>query len=449
MNRFTTLALTALLLSACAAAPELDGRPVTAQRAADFQSSLQTTVAPVWTLDFGDAGLRRMLAEADATGLDAASARARFRAADLALDQVRSSAGLGATAGFGADNKALSVTGALRYEPDLTGRIDAALQAASLDHTASGLDLLIARRTLARAVTQGWVALAEARGDVARAAETISADQNAIVLLRLRRDAGEITGADLAARNQALIRAQAASAGAAGRVALAEARLRALGVQTIPAAISLKSATRPALSARTDLAATQATPAVCTAWLRFQASDATRAQTLAETRPRLVLTSSLSATATTLAGLITGNAAAVTNVVRLEGNLLDSGQSRRTIDRARLSVAQAEIDWLRARNQAEITALEATTARQSAEAGLDAAIAAWRNARDDLDRVRARLDAGQADALDLAEATRGLNAAQADIDRTRAEAFLAAAALHDALPPVLPGCDATTAPAPA
>ena len=439
MRLFPALTLSAALLaSACASLPELDGKPVTAQRVADFQMAS----APVWTMDFGDRGLRRMLAEADASGLDAASARARFRAADLVLDQARADRGFGYSADASADRKAVAINASLRFEPDLAGKFDAALQAAALEHSASGLDLLIARRTLAREVTQGWVALAEARTEAARASADMAAEDKSLSLLRLRRSAGEITGTDIAAREQALVRARADAAGASGRVALAEARLRALGVRTIPAGLSLKGAARPRVPARTDLAATQAVPGVCAAWLRFHAADASRAETLAATRPRLVVTSSLAATAKTLAGLVAGNAVAVTNSVRVEGALLDNGTARRNVDKARLSVAQAEIDWLRARNQSEIAALEAVTARQTAEAGLDAALSGWKNASADLARTRARQAAGEADALELAEAERAVATAQREIDRARAEAFRAAAALEDALPPAVGGCGA-------
>lgn len=440
----------ALLVSACAAFPELDGQPVAAHRAADFQVSPDLgDAAPVWALDFGDPALRRMLAEADGGGLDAASARVRFRAADLALDQVRATHAQAPTAAFGFGDSTASLTASLGYEPDLAGRFDAALRAATLDHRASGLDALIARRTLAREVTQGWVGLAVARTELRRTSEVIDAKQAAIAILRQRRAAGEITGADLAAREHALIRARADAVGARGAVAVAAARLHALGVQTVPDAISLRSATRPDLPERTDLAATQAIPAVCIAWLRFHAADARRAETLAEARPRLVVTSSLSATASTLASLISGNAVALANTVRLEGAILDNGAARRRLDQGRLSVAQSEIDWLQARNQAEIAALAAVTARHSAEAALDVALMAWLASQSDLDRVRARQAAGLADALDLIEAESALASAQSDVDRSRAEAFLAAAALYGALQSGLAGCDITPAPAPA
>jgi outer membrane protein TolC len=340
-----------------------------------------------------------------------------------------------------------SLGASLRYEPDLAGKFDAALRIAALDHRANGLDALTARRTLARTVTQGWVALAAAHSELTRISDVINAEQAAIAILRQRKAAGEISSADLAAREQALIRARADVVGARGAVGIAKARLRALGVQSIPAAISLSSAARPAVPHQVNLTATQNIPAVCAAWLRFHAADATRAETLAEARPRIVLTSSLSATASALAGLISGNALAITTAVRLEGDILDNGAARRRLDQARLSVAQAEIDWMQARAQAEIAALEAITARQSAEAMLDAAVTAWRDAQSDLDRVGARQKVGVASALDVIEAQAALAAAQSDVDRSRADAFLAATALHEALPLAHSGCDISTAPA--
>ncbi|MDO5647249.1 TolC family protein [Paracoccus sp. (in: a-proteobacteria)] len=422
-----------LALSACAAVPELTG-PVTAIPAAEFQRA----DAPVWRMDFGDAGLRTMLAQADAQGLDVAAARARFRAADLTLASV--GRGVTTTADARMDRAGGRLDGAISWEPDLAGRFDAALQSAGLERAASGMDLLIARRTVAREVAQGWVSLIESRIAAARINTDIATETRALTLIRARHAAGESTGADLAAREQALIRLRADAAGASGRVALAESRLRALGVQTIPSGASLKSARRPAPPARTDLGATGAAPGVCAAWLRFRAADASRAETLAAARPRVVVTSSIEAAAKTLAGLVAGNAAAVTHSVRVEGALIDAGQTRQRVDQARLSVAQAEIDWLRARSQAEIAALEAVVAQHTAEGALSAALSAWQSAQAEQTRTRARLDAGLADGVEMAESDRAVAAAQRDIDAARADAFRAAAALHDALPPPVAGC---------
>lgn len=436
LKPFFLIGAASIALAGCAAFPELDGKPVDAVPVSAFQRS----ESPVWTMNFGNAGLGRMLAEADTAGLDVASARARMLAADMALAQSGRQAGVVPQASFSAQRKSLSVNAGLTFEPDLAGRFDAALRAAKLEHQASGLDLLIARRQMGRAVAEGWVALAEARATAARSDTDIAAEANAIGQLRARVAAGETTGADLAAREQALVSARVTAAEAKGNVALATARLRALGVRTVPRATSLKDARRPAPARQTDLRATSATPAVCAAWLRFRASDAQRAEALAASRPKVVVTSSLAATAATLSGLIAGNAAAVTNSIRLEGDLVDNGASRSRLDQARVGVAQAEIGWLQAASQAEIAALEAVVAQQGAEAGLDAALRGYGVSAAERKRSEARYAAGEADGLERAEAARALASAQRSIDTARASALRAAIAVHATLPPPVAGC---------
>ncbi|NSX55404.1 TolC family protein [Parasulfitobacter algicola] len=438
--------LLSVALSGCALPPDLDGRPTDAVRAAD----LAVSEASVWSLDFGDAGLRRMLTEADIGGLDVAAARARARAADLALAQARASTGLrlggssritaGTETQFGPDNggetetrRNIGIELTAEYEPDLTGRLDAALAAARLEWQAEGLDLFAARRTLAKAVTEAWIALAEARTQATRAAEQVRLTEAVIPALRARAEGGESTGADLASRLQDVTQARVTAAEATGRVALAEARLRALGVQTIPGRIPLRDLRRPAIAARTDLSRVANRPDVCAAWLRFRAADAERAAVLRDTRPRLVVTGSLASTSRTLAGLLAGNAAVLASTVRLEGTLLDDGTARRQVDRARLGVASAEIAWLRARMTAEITALEASVDLQAAEARLTARLASYRLLAADLDRVRARRNAGLDGDLELAESRLALANAQTDIDAARATAFRAAVERHDAM----------------
>lgn len=436
--------IAAAALSACAAAPELDGRPTAAIRAADLRpGAAEAAPAQVWGLDFGDPGLRRMLSEADVWGLDVAAARARFRAADLTLAQSVRNGWPTPSSSIVLSNNTQRFDTSISFEPDLSGRFAAALQSARLERQATGIDLWLARRTLAQEVVNGWVALAEARTARTRLTAQIADDDKVLALLAARIAAGESTGAERARRQQSQIRDRAALASAQTRIAVAEARLRALGVRTLPASISLRNSQRPAIAQRTDLARTTSAPVVCAAWLRFRASDASRAETLAASRPRLVLTSSASATARTLAGLISGNAVSLVNSLRLDGTLLDNGAARTRLDQARLSVAQAEIGWLQARSKAEVTALEAIAAQQTAEAGLNAALAAWRDARANLDRVRSRQQAGIADSLELAEAERALTSAQREIDNTRAEAFRAAATVHAALPPALPDCAVT------
>jgi outer membrane protein TolC len=434
----------ALALSGCAL-PDFDGKPTVAVRATD----LAVVETPVWLLNFGDAGLRRMLLEADVNNLDVASARARARVADLTLAQAGASGGVQIS---GAGGYLASATGALRpdgqsgprskrsdfsanmtvrYEPDLTGRLAAALSSATLEREANGLDYIAARRTIAMAVVNGWVALAEARNQSARADTRISMTQKTIPALRARAQNGETTGTELATRLQDLTDARIARAEASGQIALAEARLRALGVKKMPAAIPLRKIKRPRIPAKTDLSRVGGRPDVCAAWLRFHAADAARAETLANTRPRIVVTSSLASTARTLAGLFSGNVAALSNSVSIEGNLLDDGTARRQVDQARIGVATAEISWLQALSGAEIATLEASINLQSAEERLEARLAAYRLLASELERSQARRRGGLDSGLEVAGAEFALMSAQLEIDAARATAFRAAAQWYD------------------
>ncbi|WP_208354514.1 TolC family protein [Pseudaestuariivita rosea] len=421
-------------LAGCAL-PELDGRPVKAVRASDLAVSEPT----VWALDFGDRDLRRMLDEADIAGLDVVAARARTRAADLTLAQIQRNRAprIDGTAVAQRQETETETTQSVSYtiegsfEPDLTGRLNAALQAAKLERKAQDIDLLIARRELARAVVEGWIALAEATTTAARANEKVRLAEAVLPAARARAAAGESTSLDVARQVRELTNARVEAAQTSGQIALAKARLRALGVRTIPNTISLRDLRRPSVPAHTDLDAVTNRPSVCAAWLRFHAADASRAETLRSTRPRLVVTGSLAATARTLAGVLSGNAAALSNSVRLEGTFFDDGSARRGVDRARLSVAEAEIAWLQTRARAEIAALEAIVDLQGAEAQLDSSFAGYRLLATDLEQARARRQAGVDAGVTLIEAQSALASAQTEIDTARAAAFRAALRWHD------------------
>ncbi len=435
-------------LTGCAL-PELDGGPIDAVS----RSDLAVREPTVWALDFGDPGLRQMLNEADIAGLDVAAARARARAADRALSQTQMDlfpqlSGTGSARGTlntDRENSARSYNTEGRFEPDLTGRLTAALKAAQLERSAGNLDLLIARRELARAVVEGWIALAEARTTATRARERVRLAEAVLPAVRARAAAGESTSLDAARQVRELTNARVEAAQSSSRIALAEARLRALGARTIPHAVSLRDLQRPSVPARTDLTDIANRPAVCAAWLRFHAADASRAQALRDTRPRVVVTGSLAATARTLAGLLSGNAAALSNSISLEGVFFDNGAARRGVDRARLSVAEAEIAWLQTRGQAEIAALEAAVELQGAEAQLGSSFAGYRLIAADLDRARARRQAGIDAGTSVIEAQSALANAQAGIDTARAVAFRAALRWYDETDTVV-RCTSVTVP---
>jgi multidrug efflux system outer membrane protein len=429
----------AALLSGCAAFPEFDGKPVAALRASDLQRPLPQEMV-ITAKDFGDPGLRQMIAEADVNGLDLAAARARAMLADLALAQAATTR-LPQPSGTAAlTDKAATATLSLGFEVDLSGRIASALRTAELEHQAAGVDLLIARRTLLREVIQGWVTLGEARTAAARAEARRALAQRQVVIVEARLAAGEITAASLTEALQRVATAEEAAAQAPGQIALAEARLRALGVTTIPPRIDLGRVHLPRIPEKTDLGLSQGRPEVCLAFLQFKAADSARADALLASRPRLVLTTSATQTARSLAALLSGNLAPLATSVSLDGALLDNGDARRRVDRARIATAQAEIAWLQAQARGEIAILDATVELAGARAALTAAQKGHAAAEAELNRSRARKAAGEADEGGLIEAELAVLDAQATIDTTRARAIRSAVLWQDAIGPGRTDC---------
>ena len=424
--------MAAALLSGCASFPELDGKPVAALRASDLQRPLPQEMV-IAVKDFGDPGLRRMIAEADVNALDLAAARARAMLADLALAQVATTRLPQPSGNAALTDKAATVNLSLGFEVDLSGRIASAIRTAELEHQASGVDLLIARRALLREVIQGWIALGEARTAAARAEARRALAQRQVEIIKARLTGGEVTAVTLTEALQRAAAADEAAAQAPGQIALAEARLRALGVKTIPAPIDLGSVSLPTIPDRTDLGLARGRPEVCLAFLQFKAADSARADALLATRPRLVVTSSATQTARSLASLISGNLAPLATSVSLEGALFDNGDARQRVDRARIATAQAEIAWLQAQARGEIAILDATVELAGARAALTAARTGHSAAEAELNRSKARKAAGEADSGGLIEAELTVLDAQAAIDTTRARAIRSAVLWQDAI----------------
>ena len=434
--------MAAALLSGCASFPELDGKPIGALRASDLQRPLPQEMV-ITVKDFGDPGLRRMIAEADVNGLDLAAARARAMLADLALAQAATARMPQPSGNAALTDKAATVNLSLGLEVDLSGRIASAIRTAELEHQAAGVDLLIVRRALLREVIQAWIALGEARTAAARAEARRTLAQRQVEIVKVRVAAGEDTVASLTAALQRVANAEESAAQAPGQIALAEARLRALGVKTIPARIDLGSVSLPTLPDHTDLGLARGRPEVCLAFLQFKAADSARADALLATRPRLVVTSSATQTARSLASLISGNLATLATSVSLEGALFDNGDARRRVDRARIATAQAEIAWLQAQARGEIAILDATVELAGARAALTAARSGHAAAEAELIRSKARKAAGEADAGGLIEAELAVLDAQVAIDATRARAIRSAVLWQDAMGPGRTDCRST------
>jgi outer membrane protein TolC len=267
--------------------------------------------------------------------------------------------------------------------------------------------------------------------------------QQQVEIVKARLTGGEVTAVTLTEALQRVAAADEAAAQAPGQIALAKARLRALGVKTIPAPIDLGSVSLPTILDRTDLGLALGRPEVCLAFLQFKAADSARADALLATRPRLVVTSSATQTARSLASLISGNLAPLATSVSLEGALFDNGDARQRVVRAQIATAQAEIAWLQAQARGEIAILDATVELAGARAALSAARTGHSAAEAELIRSKARKAAGEADGGGLIEAELTVLDAQAAIDTTRARAIRSAILWQDAIGPGRTDCPST------
>lgn len=211
-------------------------------------------------------------------------------------------------------------------------------------------------------------------------------------------------------------------------------------MKTVPARIDLGSVSLPAIPDQTDLGLARGRPEVCLAFLQFKAADSARADALLASRPRLVVTSSATQTARSLASLISGNLAPLATTVSLEGAVFDNGDARRRVDRARIAVAQAEIAWLQAQARGEIAILDATVELAGARASLTAALTGHAAAEAELNRSKARKSAGEADMGALIEAELAVLDALVAIDTARARAIRGIAQWQDAIGPGRTDC---------
>jgi outer membrane protein, multidrug efflux system len=431
MPQRSFLLAVATLLLGCASFPELDGRPVDDMRAADLAAPLPQE-QPISLPDFGNAGLRQMIAEANVNALDLAAARGRAMLADLVLAQAVAMRAPQPTGSLSLSGTSAMAALSVSFEPDLSGRINSAIRTAQIEHQVAGVDLLIARRALVQQVVLGWIALGEAQLAADRAQTRLALVRPLVPMTAARLAAGEVTARALAEVQQSLSQAEQAAALAPSQIALAKARLQALGVATFPKQIALTQVRLPQVPSSVDIARVGLLPEVCMAFLQFRSASSARADALLASRPRLVLTGSMTQMASSLEGLITGSLAPLASTLLLQTALLDNGQARSRLDQARLAVAQAEVAWLQARGRAEIALLQAGIAFAGARAELAPARDGLAMAKAELSRARTREGAGETDRSDVIQAELAVIEAQAAADQAHARALSAALGWLDA-----------------
>lgn len=328
-------------LTACAGAPvpvEPDARVETP---AEFTSVGEAAVVGRWWETFADGHLNAHIAQALRRNRDLESIRHAFRAACAA---ARGAAGAryptvdlfvdgGASReDGGARDESGDIGGAVSFEVDLWGRLEATRRAAVFEAHARHADIQAARVSLTAEVARAWYRLVEAQLQVAVLDEQIEANQRIRELIEPRVVAQQLRAVDLM-RQDALIEATREE-----RIdAVAEGRLlrNQLAVLTgqAPGAISA-----PAVLRLVDLPALPRTgvpidtvrrrPDVEAARRRVMAADQELGAALLDRYPQLSVDASLGSASGVFEGFIASFAAGAL------ASLFDGGVRRAEIDRS-------------------------------------------------------------------------------------------------------------------
>jgi len=330
--------LTALLLVA----------PLMVQAAPTAQA-VASEAGPPWSPDLGDPVLADLLVRAELGSLDIRMALARLERAgadvDLARAGRRPSLTISAQAAVGGGDFSSSRGGAGgpvqgRYEVDLFGRLKHGQAAATADEAASLRDAAGVRRRVLAEVAQAYVALraAQARRAATEAKATLAAQTSDLIGRRQAERSAtdqELTTARMA---EAQTRAELQSA----THAIEAQRMRLgilLGQDTPidePAFASDEIPSTPMVTAVSSEAVLRR-PDILAAEARLRAADARRAEAVAASRPRFVLTAGLGSGDTGLLYLLDVRTLAWAMAGGLTHDLLDGGAAK-----ARRRGAEAE-----------------------------------------------------------------------------------------------------------
>jgi len=421
----------ALALAGCA---DL-GRPPS-PRAHDAVDRLAPKGPSPWREDFGDAGLRALLAQADLANLDIKLALAR-------LERARAEEGV--TGGHRLPQATIGLEGAVgaarngearsrgvpsvesTYEIDLFGRLTAAAQAAAAEGRASELDVATARLLIGAETARAWSALVQARDLAETQGARAEAAEAALALVRLRNQAGRATADEVEVRRQAVEEALVQRHAAEAEIERQRIRLTVLlGRSELVAApsppvVAPPSSTPAGLSA--DLVT--ARPEVRAAFQRLAAADSRRAEAVAASRPKFMLSLAAGAVDPAVANLLDVKSVLWAVGAGLTHDLLDGGAAKARIRGAQAEVDSADLAYRKAvvDGWAEMRAavLDDGAAR---EADLVARTGLAR-ARTALTALEQRHGAGVADGVDLAAGRDQLARAAQAVAETRGRARLA------------------------
>jgi multidrug efflux system outer membrane protein len=416
------LLLLALLANTACAAPGTMLRS-TLPLPEGFSASGGTTLPDRWWLAFDDPVLADLVERAlehnpgllaTWARLDQADAAARGAGASR-YPSVDASVGAGASVRQGGNpNLSVSLGLSASYEVDLWGRVDATVDAATLEAQASEMDLRAAAITLSAQIATTWYQLVTRYAEQELLLQQVELAERVLDLTRQRYESGLITVVDVLSQEQNLESLRADVTATAAAAALLEHSLAVLLGRPpleIVAPRTTELVTLPPLPAagvpselmerRPDLVAT---------YLRVQAADRNVAAAITAQYPRLSLSASLSEALTISTQTLVGWA--VSLVGNLVAPLFDGGKLEAAAEQARARLSEAVQGYAQTMLAALAEIEDALTGEQAGQAALESLDRQLAFATEVLARVEEAYTAGLSDYLKVLDAMRSLQSLQ-------------------------------------
>jgi len=426
----TSIAISVLLVgSGCSTLGLSTSKPVVTERLVPVGSS-------PWNLDFGDPILRNILKESDLGAIDIKIAIARRAQADVEFEAAkalsRSQVEIGfnsAVGGRSPSNGAAAGTPSLLVAKDfdLSGRSARAQDAAEYERRAMGSEVIVARRLVGAETTRAYFALRAAQSLV----NILTSER--ISVLRLA-DLTRALHAEVRTNQEEVTYQTEAVADLDEK--LSEARLE-VRLQTLRLGVLLNKAADisilPSTLIPSDLPMVEqlssedvvTRPDVEAAYARLQAADSHRAEAVAATRARFVLTAYFGAADSSIINLLDVKSLAWALAAEVSQNILDGGARKARISAAMVEVDLADLAYRKTVVQAWADTRIAWAHVVAADAELKTAESQCQLLRTQLELVHRRAKAGVADTLDLLIANDRVTKSEIYINAARLRAVMA------------------------
>ena len=398
-----------------------------------------------WRLDFGDLALRDLLRQIDLGSLDIKIAMARLDRADAevaaarALSRPQVEIGVnGAVGGHSLSEQAAAGSPSLTatYELDIWGRVARARDALEHERRAVDSEVVVARRLVGAEAAQAYFTLRAAQSLTDILDSRRRDAQRLVDLTRARYAAGRASRDEVSSRTQAVADLEAELTAARLEARIETLRLGALLGKTTNPIIPRASSSPWAFPSNAPFSSETVTarPDVAAAYARLKAADSRRAEAVAASRPRFVLSASLGAADPSVINLLDAKSLVWAVAAEVSQSIADGGARKARIGSASAEVDLADLAYRKAVVQAWADARRALAQVTAADADLARADARRLAANEQVAIVRRRHEAGAADALDILGAQDGIATAEIRVNAARLRATSARIGLALAAP---------------